>query len=228
GQIIAPGWHALAIDRRAPNPLVGVVVDGTTVSSNTTTTFSGWTLNELYLGLDPRITGAPQQVAYFREWPAFLGSYGTEWQSPVPVRTSDLDTDTPLSLDLLDTTANDHDWRPVGAVSSRAEPIATGGAMGGWWFGSPTFNAPITPQTPVLRAETVGGATPGIIADFWIIPTGQTSEGDTITAATYDVLLRYWNGTTMAEQRVGNPIADPIIGQTYPYPARNAWGVDRE
>lgn len=226
GAVIATGWHAVAHTRRALLNFVDVWVDNVQIST-ASPTITGWTLNELYLGVDPRRTGAAQQVAYFREWPTFNGNWATEAQSPVPVLTADLDTDTPLGTDLLDTTANDHDWAHVGGglQTFTAAPISSTGAMGGWWFGHAGFAIPITPQTPILRAQTVGGSTPGIIADCWIRMTGSTSEGGVTTASTYDAVLRYWNGTTMVEQTVSDPIADPIIGQSVTPAARSTWAL---
>jgi hypothetical protein len=223
GVVVAPGWHALAVGRRAPANFIELYIDNNNQASTATVPFSSWTFDELYLGVDPRVTGVVQSVAYFREWAAFLGFFTPEWQSPVPVLTDDLDTDTPFHTDLVDLTPQHHDWSHVGGgVQTFASvPVSAEGALGGWWFYS-NWTVPLTAPECILRAQTadvLGSTTARLIAEVRIVPQGGTMVGDTVTAVHHDVHLRYGSGPNaldITDLVVHDPFTDPAIGYVVP------------
>jgi hypothetical protein len=238
GQIFPPGWHSIMLRRRANVNFIDMDIDNDSTSVSTATVvFNTWTFNEVYLGVDPRINGAAAQVAYFREWPLFMSPV-TEWQSPTPVQTSSLDTNTPLHTDLLDTTVNDHDWTYVGVGTLTFTSLGgtIEGTYGAWWSMS-SLTVASNLHKCILMARTADylGDTAGrTIVRLKFEPQGAIYDGDLnkYTAVNYKVILYYGilptstDATTSIE--VANPVADPGINKsefTVLEGPRSAWHV---
>lgn len=227
GAVFQPGWHPISIFRNNTSGTVILYIDqaGSPVCFGTDASLATWTLDEMYLGIDPRTPtgGVAQSVAYFREWP-LLASTSSEWTSPTPVRTSDLATNTPLHSDLLDTTVNDHDWVQVGGGTQTFTSL--GGTLTGCFGALVKTSALILPGllpdnhhgVLMLKCSSGLGATAGrTIAQFQFTPNGFVFWGhsaggdDTYTAVSSRVDIRYGILPTSSNNTSVITLIDPIV-----------------
>lgn len=228
GIVVTPGWWAIGLRRRIASNFIDLSVHNSfSFTSSATVPFSSWTLNEMYLGVDPRRDGAQSQAAYFREWTDFVSFYGSEWSSSIPVKLTGLDTDTPLFTDLLDTTVNDHDWVHAGGGTTTFYdvPYSVEGSMGGWWRHC-ALMMPMSTDFGLLMKVEAGG---GFLAHVTVNPGSFFFDGFHYVSVDYNVRLRYATGpsaSNWAEIRVDNPFPDPGIGQgPAPLPPRIGFAV---
>ena len=99
--------------------IVNGAVIGTLVQSVAALSFT-----ELRLGDDAGLAAA-STIQYFREWSSALtlAQVIAELNSPVPIVTAGLVTDTPLDGDYLDDSGNGNTWVPVGAPGFQSGPV---------------------------------------------------------------------------------------------------------
>jgi hypothetical protein len=89
----------------------------------------------------------------------------------------------------------------------------------GWWNRGSSSTLAIAPY-PTLFAVDAGT---NRILDVQINNISSTFTGATLTAASFDVRLRYWNGSAFVSTVVSNPFSDPGLGFGTLTSARTSW-----